>query len=315
MKLNSHIALYILFSLLFTSCTESPVPVTSTITIPSETPQPTQASTETPTLTPTATENPFAGAPDGTTGKNTNGEWVKTVENVTYVYKTVTNPKRYEVLTQGWFKDVIVNPTYQGGIPLINEKGYPTAMALHIWCEEGLQCPTLQHPESGNTVIPDPSFTRALLAIIETRVIGKQPWKIRSDESAAFLNDLGSDEVSISFNVNGVPYEYGIRPESSINVYINKTEISNPDFSVQSYLQASISGDVQGNVNVVEYLSTPLESLSHSEILDGYLRYAFMIFCTDDMSQDSVLNNIYSPVLSFIDISENGPNPYFIITP
>ena len=166
MKLNSHIAFYLLFALLFASCATSPTSTVSATPIPSETPQPTQTATETPTLTPTATENPLAGAPDGTTGKNSNGQWVKTVENVTYIYKTVTNAKRNEIIAQGWFWN-------DGSAPLTTGSHFGTSSSINIWCEEGVDCLKMTHPS--NYIDPGTglSFSTAMYSQIEAQDIGK----------------------------------------------------------------------------------------------------------------------------------------------
>ena len=82
MKLYSHMALYILFALIFASCaTISPVPVTSASAIPSETAQPTQTATSTPTLTPTI-------APTATEAGPKAGDQI-TENGITYTYTVI----------------------------------------------------------------------------------------------------------------------------------------------------------------------------------------------------------------------------------
>lgn len=305
MKASTIFSVFVLLLFLFSACNSiSPTP-----TAPAPTVAP--SVTEAPTIVPT--ENPLAGAPEGATGKNSNGEWTKqdSIEaGVTDVYKNVTDPKSSEVLAQGWYKDIIVNPTYQGGIPLTFA---PTAAAVHIWCEEGLQCPTIQHIDSPNYVDNvDNLFNRSLMSAIFHRIYGKN-----ATDGSAFNTDLGNGKVSISFTTaHGDPYTYQIRPESRMNIYIKKAELSNPNFSQKSYIQASISGDDQGNVNVVEYSYKPIESMSHLEFVQYFLTYLFSVFFTDDISQSSFAKWVNNPALGVvIYLSVKGPNPYFIITP
>ena len=226
-------------------------------------------------------------------------------------YKHVVDPKTNEVLVSGWYHTIIVSPTYEGGTQLLDDnRNNLTAAAAHIWCEEGLQCPSIQHINGSD---PNNKVTWSILNQIYRRVYGKNP--TLGAEENAFLADVSNGNISVSFTVHGQPYEYKIRPELSMNIYLKKNELTNPDFSDRTYLQAAISADDQGNLSVVEYLPMPIASLSKGEFLDMIFRYSFMIFVTNDMSQGSVLNTISSPILGFIDESADGKSPYFIVTP
>ena len=280
--------------MLFTSCTTSPAPVVSPTALPSETPQPTQTSTETPTLTPTATENPLAGAPEGTTGKNSNGEWIKIVSNVTYVYKTIADPKRNVMLTQGWFKDTIVNPTYKDGIPLMDEpnSGFPTYMALHVWCREEVQCPSLQHLLITTPLNNDLTFTKLLVTKIHDMYNNTYP-----DLHAFITQVLSAGKVSIPYKTAyGDTYEYRITPQTCINIYVVK-EMSNPELT-RLDMNSILTGDNMGNLNIVVYSSIPIESLSHLNYMDLILLRPFLLLFTGDQSKGNLMNNMSNPYLA-----------------
>lgn len=281
------------------------------------------APVEAPTAVPTPTEvsvgaidpkYPEAGPrPEGATGHDSKtGEWTKpNPENPDkpFFYKTVTDPKRNEVLTQGWYHDIIINPTYQGGIPFFNQPdSFPNYMALHVWCEEGLKCPSIQHLPSKTKNDTDLTFNRLLETVLSNRF--KKEYSPHVSGTPYFSEDLFAGKISIPFTTaHGDSYEYKIRPESSMNIYLKKTDLTNPDLSYH-YIHASISGDDQGNVNAVEYIPQP------DWTVNGYFMYfnfayPFTMFFTDDMSQGSFLNHMSSPGLAgLLDLFTQGPNAY-----
>jgi hypothetical protein len=103
--------------------------------------------TQTPTNTlipPTPTSNPLAGAPEGTTGKNKEGEWIKTVtEN--------GNPVNYTWVPElnGWFTShILESPNkLRGGIPFQDlGDGFPAETHFYFNREESvLHVPFLRH--------------------------------------------------------------------------------------------------------------------------------------------------------------------------
>jgi hypothetical protein len=80
------ITLLILIVILLSGCA-SPVPTAAPATSTQTLPAPTN--TQSPTSTPTVTPDPLAGAPEGTTGKNNNGEWTKSVTENGYEYEYI----------------------------------------------------------------------------------------------------------------------------------------------------------------------------------------------------------------------------------
>ncbi len=86
-NMKKTIALLTLIVILLSGCSESASsPATSTQTLPAPT------NTESPTSTPTTTPDPLSGAPEGTTGINSAGQWIKAVaengHNYEYIYNT-----------------------------------------------------------------------------------------------------------------------------------------------------------------------------------------------------------------------------------
>jgi hypothetical protein len=92
------IALLILIVILLSGCGESastPATVTSTQTLPDPT------NTESPTSTPTVTPDPLAGAPEGSTGINSTGQWTKTVTENGYEYGYI-----YSAESGQWVREI-----------------------------------------------------------------------------------------------------------------------------------------------------------------------------------------------------------------
>lgn len=310
----------ILFSLLIccillTACSPqtlvAAIPTASVEVSPTVTATP----TETPTAIPTPTENPLAGAPDGTTGKNAQGEWTKTVtendKEITYSWKDVPNTE-----IKGWYRSIIVNPTYEGGIPLIDQAAanMEPKMALNIFCEEGAQCPTsIQHVD--NAPKDDtPTFSRVFIAAIEQRVLNKPVWKQTSQDDYNFaVNIWEKDAAEIPFTTaKGENYVYKIKPGNSMNIFIKKDALSDPDYNTRVY-QSSISGDDAGNLYVVEYAK---QAVQPQDFADIYFSYPFVLFYTTDMSQGSVQNIISSPNIAILtSLLANDKHQHLNITP
>jgi hypothetical protein len=100
--MNKRIFTIFLIPLFLASCAKAEIPPT-----PTSPPNPTSSPIHSPTFTTTPTEDPLAGAPEGTTGKNSNGEWTRTVEiegkKLEQVYTVIKN-KNSEVMYAEWVR-------------------------------------------------------------------------------------------------------------------------------------------------------------------------------------------------------------------
>lgn len=279
-------------------------------------PSTTPTSTEAPTAVPTPTESHLEAGPrpagetvyfDATTK-----EWAKpNPEDATkpFYYKTV------EGLTQGWFKDIVINPTYQGGMPLADapNSGIPASLPVHVWCEEGLSCPSLQHFKSTEPRTTSPTFSSMLFTNLYDNNFKKE-YANRTSDQPTFMEDLAAGNVSLPFTVGVNNYTYNLGPDSSMNIYVVK-EMSKPDFS-KIFVDAMYSGNDQGDFNVAVHSPTAIESLSHQEFMDLLLSPTLPIFWTSDLSQASILNTWSKPNLQGLtNMADDGDNPHFVITP
>jgi hypothetical protein len=107
-NMKKTIILLILIVIPLSGCGESassPVPVISTQTLPAPT------NTESPTSTPTATSDPLAGAPEGTTGINSAGQWIKTVTENGHNYEYVYNAEAGQ-----WVREIASFPLWDGTV-------------------------------------------------------------------------------------------------------------------------------------------------------------------------------------------------------
>ena len=98
------------------------VPTSTSTLLPSATPS--------PTLTPTATVDP--NMPEGATGKDAQGNWLKTVaengEETTYVYREIVPSDQNAPVYSGWFRLLTPKP-----IPLWDRNGFYTSDGNGGW--------------------------------------------------------------------------------------------------------------------------------------------------------------------------------------
>jgi hypothetical protein len=314
----------ILLTIFLTAC--APVATAMPIATATITPKPTHTNTpeatKTATAIPTATEIPVGAfhpkfpeagpRPEGAAGIDPVAkEWVKSNPehpDKPFHWKTVTDPKRNETLTQGWYENIIVNSG--GEMKLITGGAYPTSVGTSIWCEEGLQCPSIEGKVS-DTMTSD-SFPPRLMQQIYTRISGKTWNNATMEEKGAFLTNLGSNGVDISFTTaRGDQYVYNT--SSKIQIYISK-KLENPDIS-KGFYKFSIRGDNQHNLNVVIEPTKSMETMSHHEVKNTIFDGALTVFFTDDLSLASILKSWTPGFSALTGYLINGSDPYLTITP
>ena len=317
MKLHSQIVAYILFGLLIVSCATSPVSVTSTIIIPSETPQPTQTLTETLTLTPTATEVTPALASVGWTDSQYPEAGPKpdmtatdiTLDPITNTYEwSKANPEHadrplyYKAIQRdngevkkGWFW--LAGSTNLADQP---DLGKILTMKINFWAEEKSDCPIITHPP---TVATGVTFT----ALLEEQI------KIRmgADETtfvSEFVN--GTNGVDLPFTtVNGNPHIYNTN--ANINLYIVNT-LDNPDSTVDTQ-HFSIGGDDEKDLNIIVQPLTPMSAMSDEEISDTLFFPVFIPLDINNLSHKAFMGTSNPMTVDkLLEMTIRGPNPYFV---
>lgn len=328
MNIRLNLVVYVLGSLVLSSCAALTPTASVQMTAAPAAPA-TQESTATvaPTATeapsPTPTENPLAGAPEGATGKDSaTGEWTKTGEDgATYFYKdkNISEP--------GWYTEAIVNGTFNGVIPLINEKGQRTGMGMNVWREEGTPNFTLQHPDMSDMIIQGDSFSLSFIPKMLTRFIS---------ESGETQSKVGADWVAgkdFTFHattpIGPIAYNTG----STINIYIKNKPLTNPEYTINN-MQATMTSDAQNNLHVVEFAASsdiskaqqndvskiPSADISKMNLDDfetNYLRLPFVIFATNDMASSKTIENSLgsSNIFFTLTLLYNQNPPYLIFTP
>jgi len=203
MKICFHLFLLPFCAVLLSSCATATAVITPTATItqavalvaPSPTPVPTPFP---PTAIPT--ENPLAGAPDGATGKDANGNWTKAENGVTYTWKVLQLNNNNENTISGWFTSHVQNGTLHGGIPFYEEKnnyGGLVTIPFFFNVKQGVNAPYLQHPQrdlSNSTPDYESVFYRTLLQAA-LNITGS----VKSDQYNTFYGMLNNNDVAVPF--------------------------------------------------------------------------------------------------------------------
>lgn len=269
------------------------------------------------TQAPSPTETPIPPTPTEIPGRPA-GEWTRPgmyfdVAASEWAYPNPENPekpfyyKTVEGLVSGWFWDA-------GGGQLMDDSILPKFMTLNIWCEEGLQCPEVQHIPYAE--LPDPkslTFSNKLFTVIYDSRFKKIYEERRALDPNApyFEEDLNAGKVGLPFvTANDDRYVYKISPDTSMNIFLTAKQIINPDRDWQGY-QTKFGGDGDGNFNVVESFPVPVESMPPKEFMSNLFVDPFMIFFTDDITG----KHYYPSLDSLLSLATKGDHPYFEITP
>lgn len=199
----------LLLTVFLTSCTNVTAPTATS------TPQPTATFTNTPTLaptitpSPTATPDPLADAPEGTTGIDKNGNFIKEIDGRIYVWTTETftmfDGKPFEL--QGWFELITKDgkPAFlfkDGTIIWFSGKDM---MPMWIWAGEGVKqfkkqiiisidYPALTYEQQRGT------FGNSLINFLINRIIKKRGNTPTIDVVSDFKEKFMSGNFSIPIN-------------------------------------------------------------------------------------------------------------------
>ncbi len=191
--------------------------------------------------------------------------------------------------------------------------GFPASLPVHVWCEEGLSCPSIQHFKNTEPRTTLPTFSSILFTSLYDNNFKKE-YANRTSDQPTFMEDLAAGNLSLPFTVGVNNYTYNLGPESSMNIYVVK-DMPSPDFSVAG-INSVYSGDDQGNFNVAVRSSSAIESLSHEDFRNLLFLPTFPIFWTSDLSQASILRIWGNQNLqNLVSKATEGDNSYFVITP
>ncbi len=316
--------LYILIALFLASCvttpaTNAPIPPASTFTL---LPLPSATVTLSPSpATPTETRDP--NMPPGATGKDAQGNYIKTVtengKQVTYTSEAVPTGSKGETKNM-WVTSHVINPTFNGGIPAIDQPadGYEPGISIQFEVKEGIQAPFIQHAnnlDSSNNI----NFTRLLYGTLMERYFGKNLLKISNTDQVQFGKDWNAGKLSIPVtDANGNTYDLPINDNTRANIIlVNPEDITTSDY--QDKFINSTTTFKNGVLTITVASTTPPESLSKDYFTFLILSRLMQIFVTQNQSLDYFKNNkmfIISKVDQLDNLAVNGQNPLFtIVTP
>jgi hypothetical protein len=194
-QMKKRIVNFILYILLVTACVPQKTSATlqATVTLlPTKTFAPTATFAPEPTKTP----DPLTGSPEGTTSKNSNGEWTKNVmensEETTYVYLEIKPSSQNEPPYSGWFQ--LLTPVL---IPLL-DRGVDSwavqadMIPLSVYVNENLQglqlLPSITHQNI--TKGGEENFGELLLINLAERKFNKKATSIPIEEREKFYKSL-----------------------------------------------------------------------------------------------------------------------------
>ncbi len=236
---------FIALIFVLTACAPAISAAATTATI-EDPPKSTATLTQIP-ATSTATHDP--NMPEGATGKDKDGNWIKPLldasgkqviaENgqpMNETWLTFPSGPNGETVT-GWFK----SGTPDGSIPTIEPVGLikKAGLWINVLVKEGIDVKYLHHPPTpaGESGLSFPGIAQMTL---EERYFRKPIQRISYSESLDFLTNIFPDNYKISLtDAYGNPHTiYG--DEKFTIFLVNAADIPNPDF-VQPKL--SIKGD------------------------------------------------------------------------
>ena len=338
-----HLLFFVLITIFLTACNSTqPAPAvspamtfdtstleTSTYLTP-DTPTPdTQAPTPSTTLraspeaTATPTEAPDPNMPPGATGKDAQGNYIKAVtENgkpVTYTSEAVPTGSNGETKNM-WVTSHVINPTFNGGIPAIDQlgDGYQPKISIHFEVKEGILAPSLEHIQNPAPMNGATTFSNILYITLMERYFTKSFMKIPNSDMVQFGKDWNAGKISIPVtDANGNTYDLPINDKTQANIILVHPEDITSDFHL-GFL-SSVTSYKDGVLTIAVASTTPPESLSKEDFSFLILNTLMQIFVTQNQSLAYFNNNKVSLVQrlgQLENLAVNGQNPLFtIVTP
>ncbi len=266
---------FILFAFLLNACATSATTINTSI--PStETSTQSPAPSQTLTILPTSTETPDPNAPEGWTGKDAQGNYIKTENGITVTWNTELNT---------WERHIIVN---DDGVPLfpVNDAGhaagYTDQMKLHVNISD--KVPGFDKVESlsfHSSVVNSGGDTLINVFIVDLQKA------LKSRMGSAYHDNyqLFTGGLSLSFTTaeRPQPWVWKLGPNTTVDVDIIDAPIG-PGFQTwkcpmwknptKSYIfQTRLFTDDQGNLHVwlIPDPTIPIDQYSREDDMAMYL--------------------------------------------
>ena len=259
MKTYKRIFLYLFLMIVVTGCVNvtTNVPLSSSTATNGETP-----STPKPTEIPaTPTETPDPNNPPGATGKDAQGNWIKTENGVQVAWNAELNT---------WERHINVN---NEGIPLValtqqmQNNGGKDMLFLHAKVSD--KVPGFEHIGSLSL------HNGANVNIRES--FGNQFWfdLLKKIGSNLDYQQILDGKVFISFTTSDGTQNWKISPDTKVEVYILDKPIGNgfqdwKDAKGNNF-QSRMFTDEQGNLHLWIVPGRPIDQYSREELMEMYL--------------------------------------------
>ena len=350
MKTYKRIFLYLFLMIVVTGCVNvtTNVPLSSSTASTSET-TPTPKPTDIP-VTPTETPDP--NMPPGATGKDAQGNWIKTVtengKQAEYVWKDIQVSR--ETTVNGWFTSHILSGD---SIPLIDADtvdGYTKTVPFTFDFQEGVNGPNLNHTEIQLPRQDIPSFSRIYITMLENAYYGKSfqmtKYTERGPNWLSFLSKLQNPQengnVEIPFTSRSGDFVWTPGPDIGYKVYAVPWDEADPATHLGFYetvdelqdsqmYRWSLSVDAAGNLVAVTAMKDPNAYMKNpnkftiGQFYGSFLYPMEKLLVNYSVPPDWKLENSGNPIshwgFSFYPTDlvgaayKFGPEPYFQIVP
>lgn len=308
-----------LISVLATACSLTiSTPTPTSPPMPEATPTSTKTPIPTQTPVPTETPDPMAGAPEGATGKNSKGEWIKEKNGETYEWVDIKTGPNPEDRIEGWYTD-------HGGGPLMDQSkdGFGPLIYVDFNFKYGLSGPYIKH-ENNTVSSTAPSWTRMLYTRLMERHFSKKYKSISRDQKIQFGGDLYSGKITFPyFDSLGDERVLKIKDNQGNDVFhhiyiVNWEDSLGEGFLEHTYndkhFRVMVVGDVNGQAKVIVALQESIDSLTSEEFHVMSLFGLFRVFDAPDLSDMYFrYNQRNNPrFYTFIDDIEMDAKPHFI---
>lgn len=215
-------------SIFLASCANAVTPAPNmTVTFTS---LPTATPTEMPTAIPTPTENPLAGAPEGATGKNSKGEWIRKVTDETgkpHIYTWIELTSELSDWFEPHGEDVMLFRHED------DPYGASSMIPMDVYFQEGVSGPYIREairPGSTSTV----SLTGVLSQQIGERFVLDRNKKLSADTWPEIRNQMENNSLNISFITPDGSHSFAPSKTKGYRVYFvdwnSADPVTNPNY-------------------------------------------------------------------------------------
>ncbi len=288
------LVLFTLFSMSLTACNAAPALTAPKLTSASDsTPSPTKTPTATPE--PTNTPDPLAGAPEGATGKDSKGNYIKTVEENGYSYEFTWDKEQ-----EDWVRPLGKMYVWD----FSKDNGFPARWFIAEGVPGG-NIKEIVHQEFVASAFNDKSpLAGSINAIIKDR-LGLSTSQLTGD-----MFDAG---VTFSYSVDGVSHEVVFDKDTGIKVFIVHPDSLEPFVgeggvslvtdNISFKLFSKLVGvDEEDELVFVVASPVPLDKLSEKQ-----LRYLLFLNVANFISRENQTRQALTTNVSILAMDSNNP--------